>query len=81
MKTSLKERLLAYFKKQPTAWVASGTIQRIVAENTSYSPSNASRRLRELCEEGELEVKYEKGHAHYRIRQRIDDVVWFDNLP
>lgn len=47
-------------------WIASGEIQRLVTERTKFSPSNATRRLRELREDGLLEQKLVKGHAFYR---------------
>jgi hypothetical protein len=46
-------------------WRASGDIQRIVSEKTNYTPANSSRRLRELAEEGELEVEIRDGHSWY----------------
>lgn len=61
----LKKRLLAYFQANPGVSIASADIQRMVMENTNYTPSNAARRLRELVEEGELSVKIEKRHAFY----------------
>lgn len=69
MKLTLKERLVRWLAKQE-AWVASGEIQRVVALNTTYSPQNVGRRLRELENEGVLEVRYERGHAHYRVKQK-----------
>ena len=35
----------------------------------AYTPSGVSRRLRELENEGVLEVQYRKGHAYYRVRK------------
>ena len=61
----LKKRLLAYFQKRPGLPIASGDIQRLVTEKTTYSAANATRRLRELAEEGELTVEYRKNHAYY----------------
>ncbi len=72
MKQSLKERLLAYLQKHPTEWCHSGELQRIVAKYTSYSPQNTGRRLRELENDGVIEVRYEKGAAIYRIKQKVD---------
>lgn len=64
MKKSLSERLLNYIRKQET-WVASGQLQRLAMEN-GYTPSNASRRLRELENDNLLKVEYrEKNHAYY----------------
>jgi DNA-binding Lrp family transcriptional regulator len=62
---TLKERLERYLRNNHD-WIASGDLQRIVAEKTSYSPQNVGRRLRELAEEGKLEVMYVRNHAHYR---------------
>ena len=53
----------------PSGWIASGDLQRIVAEKTSYGPQNAGRRLRELAEEGKLDVMYVRDHAHCRSAQ------------
>jgi DNA-binding Lrp family transcriptional regulator len=66
---SLKERLARYLRNNH-GWIASGDLQRIVAEKTSYSPQNVGRRLRELENDGVLEVQIRKGHAHYRIAQK-----------
>jgi len=68
---TLKQRLISYFKRQyienKTLYVASGDIQRLVSEKTSYTPSNVSRRLREMENNGTLEVKYERNHAYYKL--------------
>lgn len=65
---SLRNRIINYLKKR-SYFVASGDIQRLALENGYYSPSNASRRLRELAEEGLLEVEYRKGHAYYKYNE------------
>ncbi len=75
MSMPLKERLLVYLQKRPTEWVASGDLQRLTAQHTSYTPQNAGRRLRELQEEGVLDVEYRHGHAFYRIHQN-SSVNW-----
>lgn len=62
----LKKRLLAYLQKHPHTWTASGDMQRMVTEKTNYTAANATRRLRELHEEGEIERELRKGHAFYR---------------
>lgn len=67
MKKSLKERILIYLQKR-NYFVASGDIQRLAMDNGFYSPQNSGRRLRELCEEGLLEVEYRKGHAWYKSK-------------
>lgn len=78
MKQSLRDRILAYHQKNNGVWIASGEIQRLVTERTKFSPSNATRRLRELREDGLLEQKLVKGHAHYRYipqRKTVQEVV------
>jgi hypothetical protein len=65
---TLKERLERYLRNNH-GWIASGDLQRLVMEKTSYTPQNIGRRLRELAEEGKLEVMYVRTHAHYRFAQ------------
>lgn len=64
---SLKERLVRYMQKRHSEFVASGDLQRLVAQHTSYTPRTTVRRLEELAAAGELEVEYRKGHSWYRI--------------
>lgn len=64
---SLKNRLIRFLQNNPV-YIASGELQRIVSEKTSYSPSNVSRRLREAENEGKVLVDYRKGHAFYKIK-------------
>lgn len=64
MKLTLKNRLLNYILKQ-SGPVASGTLQRLVAEKTKYTPQNVGRRLRELEVEGLISVEYRANHAWY----------------
>lgn len=70
MKLTLKQRLVRWLTSQK-GWVPSGEIQRVVMQSTSYTPANATRRLRELAEENVLEVKQVKGHSFYRIKERV----------
>ena len=86
MELTCSQRCLRYLQKQPGVWVASGDIQRIGAAKSTYTPSNISRRLREIAEAGQIEVKIIKGHAYYRYtgedeRKRLDAIKWFDSLP
>jgi len=62
---SLKDRLHNYLKKIYPNSIASGELQRIVAEKTTYSPQNVGRRMRELENEGKVKVHYVKKHAWY----------------
>ena len=69
MKKSLRDRLLQYMLRRHSDFVSSGDLQRLVMNETKYTARTAVRRLEELAEEGKLEVKYVKGHAHYRAKQ------------
>lgn len=66
MKLSLTDRLARYCRNNP-GWIASGHLQRLALEK-GYTAQNAGRRLRELVEDGVLEVEYRKprNHAYYR---------------
>jgi hypothetical protein len=65
---TLKERLEGYLRNHH-GWVPSADLQKLVMERTSYTPQNVGRRLRELAEEGKLEVMYVRNHEHYRSAQ------------
>jgi hypothetical protein len=65
---TLKERLERYLRNHH-GWIPSANLQKLVMERTSYTPQNVGRRLRELTEEGKLEVMYVRNHAHYRPAQ------------
>jgi len=54
--------------RKHTEWIPKGKLLRLVNEKTRYTSENAGRRLRELEVSGQLEVKYVKGHAHYRAK-------------
>lgn len=64
---TLKDRIQKFFEKHPGKWIASGTIQRLTVEHTSYTPATADRRLRELREGGVLESEDRKGHEWFRL--------------
>lgn len=65
---SLKNRLANYLERKAD-WVASGHLQELAQQNGYWSPQNTGRRLRELENEGIVEVEYRKGHAWYRSLQ------------
>ena len=70
-----------YFRKHHSIWISSGDIQRIASQTTNYTPSNVSRRLRELENEGVLEVQYRKNHAWYRLATKTPSMEeWFEAL-
>jgi len=86
MELTCAQRCVRYLKARPGVWIASGDIQRVGAAKSTYTPSNISRRLRELAESGQIEVKIDKGHAYYRYtgddeRKRLEAIKWFDSLP
>ena len=86
MKQSLRERIKAYHQKNPGVWIPQGEIERLVAQKTTYTASNASRRLRELVEDGELEVKYVKGHAYHtytpkEVTKQVMQIIIKDGIP
>lgn len=68
-KVSLKKRILEYLRKG-NDWVNGGTLERL-AESSGYKASNASRRARELENEGLIERKVEKGE-NSRVKS-----VWY----
>lgn len=69
MAKALKARLLEYMMRHHTDWFASGFLQRLVANKTTYTPRTVVRRLEELAEAGVLEVEYrDKNHAWYRYK-------------
>jgi len=64
---SLKNRIVNYFEQRKNIWVNGGEIERNALE-TGYKASNASRRLRELANEGILERKLDdSGSVWYKI--------------
>ncbi len=85
-KETLSERLIKYLRKH-AGWVASGELQRLVSAHTTYTPQTTGRVLRQLHEDGVLEVEYlEKNHAWYKFvttkkYSEIDAIKWFDELP
>lgn len=65
MERSLKDRIERWVKSQNRP-VSGGTIERIVSENTNYKPSNASRRCRELVDEGKFKAIHKDGTVYYQ---------------
>lgn len=56
MKDSLKEKILTFLK--PNEWTYGGTIEDHIRATEGRKASNASRRCRELHEEGKVEARY-----------------------
>lgn len=79
-KQSLKNRMLAYLKRQ-NCFVNGGELERLALSN-GYKASNISRRARECAELGVLERKEEKGIVWYKyngIEKTISVPVFQDN--
>jgi hypothetical protein len=73
---SIKERLEGYLRNHH-GWIPSANLQKLVMERTSYTPQNVGCRLRELAEEGKLEVMYVRNHAHYRsAHPKLEAQLW-----
>lgn len=68
MKTSLKTRLLTYLQRHE-GWFAGGELEKIAIAK-GFTGSNATRQLRKLVEEGELDVEYrgKRHHAHFKAK-------------
>jgi DNA-binding Lrp family transcriptional regulator len=64
-KTSLKSRIVRYVSRKGD-WVNGATIERLAME-AGFKASNASRRCRELANEGIFERK-EEGSVYYRYK-------------
>lgn len=62
---SLKNHLK---NKLDNKWIAGGILEDF-ARDLGYKSSNASRRLRELAHDGEIESKIERGFVWYRKKQ------------
>ena len=77
---TLRDRLATFLRKQH-GWIAKEQIIEVAKAHTSYSSENVGRRLRELAEDGVLEVKPIKGHAHYRFKEQFDLVAHFEKTP
>lgn len=69
-KISLSERILNYLRKYPVYWNG-GEIERL-ALTAGYKASNASRRLRELHEEGLIEREERKRKGVKSVWYRIN---------
>jgi hypothetical protein len=67
---SLKQKLERYLRNNH-GWVSKGAIYDLARERTGATGEHTGRRLRELTEEGLLEVQCRKGHAYYRIKEAV----------
>lgn len=67
MKLTLRRRLYRYLKRRQGVWYSGGWLERLTVEKTNRKASTASRRLRELAEDGLIERKEAKGTVWYRV--------------
>lgn len=72
----LKKSIKHYVVNQ-ARWVNGGELERF-AEELGYKASNASRRARELAEDGIFERKIEKRTVWYRVKQKQEQKVLFE---
>lgn len=66
MAETLANRILSFLERHSGEWVASGDMQRVIGEKTTFDPRSAVRRMQEMAKEGLLEVEIHSGHAFYR---------------
>lgn len=70
MKFSLRDRIKAFFKRNPDTFINGGDIEKL-AQEAGYKSSNASRRLRELENEGILLREIRKGKGVASVWYRL----------
>jgi DNA-binding transcriptional ArsR family regulator len=66
---TLTERLARYMRNHH-GWIAKAQLQDLVRKKTNYTAENVGRRLRELENDGVLEVSYRGRHAFYRLKEK-----------
>jgi len=81
MKSGCKQRCLRYLQRNAGKWIAKGKICDLARDHGGYTGEMTGRRLRELSQEGHIEVKQEKGHAYYRymdgdLARRLSAADW-----
>ena len=65
MQKTVIEMIIDYLAKTPKEWKSGGELERYVT--TLHKPSNVSRRLRELAEEGRIYKDYMTTGRRYVI--------------
>ena len=58
---------MARYLRNNHGWIAKGQLCDLARDKTGATGEHTGRRLRELTEDGILEVQYRKGHAFYRV--------------
>ena len=78
LESSIQDYLEQWYKYDPTKFVNGGEIEKL-AQTKGYKASNASRRCREMFNEGILDRRENaKGHVEYR--HKPNQVNEFNNL-
>ena len=67
-KKSLKQKILDHLQSNSSSWHNGGSIEDFIRQTEFRKASNASRRCRELAEEGLVERKIEKKTVWYRFK-------------
>lgn len=75
----LRKRILNYLDKQPY-WVEKGRLERL-ADSAGYLASTASRILRALAEEEEIQVSYYKGKRGQTLARYASRKVEKPRIP
>jgi predicted transcriptional regulator len=80
MKESIKQKILFYLTEKRD-WCYGGVIEDYIRQTDGHKASNASRRCRELEDEGKIERRIVKKDSlnvvQYRIKQAVPE--WFIN--
>ena len=72
-KESLKEKIVEYLISRTGHWVNGGEIEKLAMTMTKrYKASCASRRCKDLLNEGIIIKKIEKGSVWYRYKTKIE---------
>lgn len=69
---SLKDQLAKHMR-DGHSFISSGDLQRLPWKDSRgnlVTPSNISRRLRELAAEGVLQVQIRRGYAYYAVAEK-----------
>lgn len=74
LQNKIQNVLYEVYLRNPDDWTNGGEVERM-ALNNGYKASNASRRMRELANEGILDRKIEAGSVWYRYVPKLVPVV------
>lgn len=84
MRTSIKTKILSYLKNTPH-WVYGGVIEDFIRQTDGHKASNASRRCRELEDEGKIErriVSFQGQRVvQYRVKQSEKVMAFLRDYP